>query len=187
MANVWRLAIISEDKDAPTALSGLDFVHFAGHFSPDDDPESIIADETLDALLLITQGLEKVQDSLPRMAEKLPVLLFTDDDRVEQINLALKNGISSYVIRGFDPQRLEPLLKVAITRHRQSMEQHERLRRIESALTERKAIERAKGLIMQRKQCSEDVAYQAMRRLAMSTNRKIADIANDVISASGRL
>jgi two-component system, response regulator / RNA-binding antiterminator len=187
VANVWRLAIISEDKNAPAALSGLDFVNFAGYFSPDDDPESIIADETLDALLLITQGLEKVQDSLPRMAEKLPVLLFTDDDRVEQINLALKTGISSYVVRGFDPERLESLLKVAITRYRQRMEQHARLQRIESALAERKAIERAKGLIMQRKQCSEEIAYQAMRRLAMSTNRKIADIANDVINASGRL
>ena len=74
-----------------------------------------------------------------------------------------------------------------ITRYRQRMEQHARLQRIESALAERKAIERAKGLIMQRKQCSEEVAYQALRRLAMSSNRKIADIANDVIRAAGRL
>lgn len=184
---MWRLAIISEDKNAPAALSGLDFVSCAGVFSPGDDPESIVADDALDALLLITQELETVQESLPRMAQKLPVLLFTDDDRLEQINKALKNGISSYVIRGFQPERLEPLLKVAIMRHRQSMEQNERFRRIENALAERKSIERAKGLIMQRKHCSEEVAYQALRRLAMSTNRKIADIADDVIRASGKL
>jgi AmiR/NasT family two-component response regulator len=187
VANVWRLAIISEDSNALSALSALDFIDLAGQFTPGDDPGEILADESLDALLVIIDGFDSVHERLPALSEKLPVLVFTDDDRAEHINLALRNGVSSYVVKGFEPTRLEPLLKVAITRHRQTTEQNAHVKRIESALAERKSVERAKGLIMQRKQCSEEVAYQALRRLAMSSNRKIADIANDVIRAAGRL
>lgn len=184
---MWRLAIISDDCSALTALSSLDFIDIAVVRNPDCDIESIPDDDGLDALLLITDGIEMVHEKLSAISGRMPVLMFTDDDRVEQINLALKNGVSSYVVNGLDTDRLDALLKVAISRHKQRSEQNERMNRIESALTERKSIERAKGLIMQRKQCSEEIAYQALRRLAMSSNRKIADIADDVIRASGRL
>ena len=187
LANVWRLAIISEDSNALSALSALDFIDLAGQYTPGDDPGDILADESLDALLVIIEGFDSVQERLMALSEKLPVLVFTDDDRTEQINQAIRNGVSSYIVKGFEPTRLEPLIKVAITRHRQTSEQNARMRRIESALAERKSVERAKGLIMKRKNCSEEVAYQALRRLAMSSNRKIADIADDIIRAAGRL
>lgn len=187
LANVWRLAIISEDSNALSALSALDFIDLAGQYTPGDDPGDILADESLDALLVIIEGFDSVQERLTALSEKLPVLVFTDDDRAEQINQAIRNGVSSYIVKGFEPTRLEPLIKVAITRHRQTSEQNARMRRIESALAERKSVERAKGLIMKRKNCSEEVAYQALRRLAMSSNRKIADIADDIIRAAGRL
>ena len=187
LANVWRLAIISEDSNALSALSALDFIDLAGQYTPGDDLGDILADECLDALLVIIEGFDSVQERLSALSEKLPVLVFTDDDRAEQINQAIRNGVSSYVVKGFEPTRLESLIKVAITRHHQASEQNARIRRIESALAERKSVERAKGLIMQRKNCSEEVAYQALRRLAMSSNRKIADIADDIIRAAGRL
>ena len=187
LANVWRLAIISEDSNALSALSALDFIDLAGQYTPGDDPDDILADESLDALLVIIEGFDSVQERLPALSEKLPVLVFTDDDRAEQINQAIRNGVSSYVVKGFEPTRLESLIKVAITRHHQTSEQNARMRRIESALAERKSVERAKGLIMKRKNCSEEIAYQALRRLAMSSNRKIADIADDIIRAAGRL
>jgi two-component system, response regulator / RNA-binding antiterminator len=187
LANVWRLAIISEDSNALSALSALDFIDLAGQYAPGDDPGDILADESLDALLVIIEGFDSVQERLTALSEKLPVLVFTDDDRAEQIHQAIRNGVSSYVVKGFEPTRLESLIKVAITRHHQTSEQNARMRRIESALAERKSVERAKGLIMKRKNCSEEIAYQALRRLAMSSNRKIADIADDIIRAAGRL
>ena len=105
VANVWRLAIISEDSNALSALSALDFIDLAGQFTPGDDPGEILADESLDALLVIIDGFDSVHERLPALSEKLPVLVFTDDDRAEHINLALRNGVSSYVVKGFEPTR----------------------------------------------------------------------------------
>jgi response regulator NasT len=53
-----------------------------------------------------------------------------------------------------------------------------------SKLAERKLIERAKGIIMTQQGLSEDAAFQAMRRLAMRKNKRLAEIAESVISAS---
>ena len=83
VANVWRLAIISEDSNALSALSALDFIDLAGQFTPGDDPGEILADESLDALLVIIDGFDSVHERLPALSEKLPVLVFTDDDRAQ--------------------------------------------------------------------------------------------------------
>ena len=52
-----------------------------------------------------------------------------------------------------------------------------------SQLAERKAVEKAKGILMKHKDISEDEAYQSLRKMAMDKNKRIADVADGVISA----
>jgi len=50
-------------------------------------------------------------------------------------------------------------------------------------LAERKAVEKAKGILMKHKNITEDEAYQSLRKMAMDKNKRIADVADGVISA----
>ena len=58
------------------------------------------------------------------------------------------------------------------------------LEQTKSALEERKVIDRAKGILMKAKQLSEEQAYALLRKTAMNENRKIADVAQSVITAA---
>jgi AmiR/NasT family two-component response regulator len=53
-----------------------------------------------------------------------------------------------------------------------------------SALTQRKVIERAKGLLMAHRHMSEDDAYKALRRMAMNQNRRLAEVAEAVLATA---
>ncbi len=54
-------------------------------------------------------------------------------------------------------------------------------------LEERKEIDRAKGIIMKQKGCSEADAYQALRKAAMDQNRRIAEVARSIVSLAALL
>ena len=56
-----------------------------------------------------------------------------------------------------------------------------------SALEARKVIERAKGILMQTRHISEDEAFALLRQTAMNEKKKIADIAQSVVTAAGLL
>lgn len=64
----------------------------------------------------------------------------------------------------------------------QTME--EELEAARSALTERKTIEKAKGLIMKNRGVSEDQAYRFMRQVAMAQNRRLVEVAKDTLAMS---
>jgi AmiR/NasT family two-component response regulator len=53
---------------------------------------------------------------------------------------------------------------------------------VRAALNERKAIERAKGLLMAHRQLTEDEAYKALRQMAMNQKRRIGEVAEAVLA-----
>jgi len=55
------------------------------------------------------------------------------------------------------------------------------------ALSERKTLDRAKGLLMQAKGLSEDDAYALLRKTAMDQGRKVIDVATALVTASDLL
>jgi response regulator NasT len=58
------------------------------------------------------------------------------------------------------------------------------LEKTKTALEERKVIDRAKGILMKVKNISEEEAYTLLRRTAMNENRKIAEVAQSVVTAA---
>lgn len=61
------------------------------------------------------------------------------------------------------------------------------LEQTKSALGERKVIDRAKGILMKAKNLTEEEAYTLMRRTAMNENKKIAEIAQSIITTAEML
>lgn len=116
-----------------------------------------------------------------------PIVLFTEDRESATIQAAIKAGVSAYIVAGMQPERLQPILDVAIARFEQDRALREELKTAQSRLVERKLVERAKGILMQQKGVSEDEAFRLMRKLAMDRNRKLLDVAQQVIDVSDLL
>lgn len=111
-----------------------------------------------------------------------PVVMFANDDTRETIHAAVKAGVSAYVVDGLNPNRVKAVLEVAVARFNEYQAMREELQATKTQLAERKLIEKAKGLLMKHKGISEDQAYQTLRKLAMDKNKKIAEIAEQLLA-----
>jgi two-component system, response regulator / RNA-binding antiterminator len=109
------------------------------------------------------------------------VVMFTQDEDSEKIRVAIEAGISAYIVHGLSSERVKPIIDVAVARFEKSRALHQELGQTRTILAERKIIERAKGILMQQRGCSEDEAYQVLRKSAMDRNRRIAEVARNIV------
>jgi response regulator NasT len=114
--------------------------------------------------------------------EPRPVVMFVDRSDPASITAAMEAGVAAYVIEGLQPGRVRAVIDVAVARFQAHQALRAELDEARSALTERKLVERAKGLLMQTRKMSEDEAYRTLRRLAMDQGKRLADVAESVIA-----
>jgi two-component system, response regulator / RNA-binding antiterminator len=118
---------------------------------------------------------------------KRPIAMFVDRADPGSIEAAVDAGVSAYVVDGLKKERVKPILDMAISRFRAFSRLREELESAKSELENRKTVEKAKGILMRTRGLSEDDAYALLRKTAMNQNRKIADIAQSLITAAGLL
>jgi response regulator NasT len=117
-------------------------------------------------------------------AVKRPVAMFVDQSDSASIEAAVDAGVSAYIVGGMRKERVQNILDLCISRFNAFARLQDELERTRTALDERKAIDRAKGILMKAKNLSEQDAYALLRRTAMNENKKIADVAQSVITAA---
>ncbi len=120
-------------------------------------------------------------------AVKRPVAMFVDRSDRASIEAAVEAGVSAYVVDGLKQERVKPILDMAISRFNAFSRLARELEEARSKLENRKVIERAKGILMKSKGLTEEAAYALLRKTAMNQNRKIAEIAQSLITAAGLL
>ncbi len=155
--------------------------------SPEDDLLGAVARHAPDLVLIdidspsrdTLEALRTVQAEQPR-----PMVMFIQDDAGESIRRAVDAGVTAYVVDGLENRRVRPIIDAAMARFTQYRALEQELAETRNKLNDRKLIERAKGLIMKQQGVDEAAAYQAMRKLAMRKNKKLAEIADGVISAA---
>jgi two-component system, response regulator / RNA-binding antiterminator len=113
-----------------------------------------------------------------------PVVVFSEDAGPGPMQQALRAGVSAYVIAGLQPQRLLPVLQVAIARFEQDRALRGQLESAQSQLSERKQVERAKGILMQEIGLSEEQAFAHLRKLAMDRGQRLVQVAERIVEAS---
>jgi two-component system, response regulator / RNA-binding antiterminator len=123
---------------------------------------------------------------LQRHAPK-PVVMFTADGNDRLIRDALGAGVAAYVVDGLAPSRLAPILSVAMVRFEQQAHARQRVDELEQKLRDRKEIDRAKGLLMDKRGLSEADAYALLRQEAMKQGLKLADVARRILSVADLL
>src|SRR5437870_9278375 len=117
-------------------------------------------------------------------AVKRPVAMFVDQSDAASIQASVEAGVSAYIVDGLKKERMKPILDLCVSRFNAFTRLQTELEQTKSALEERKVIDRAKGILMKAKQLSEEQAYALLRKTAMNENRKIADVAQSVITAA---
>ena len=122
------------------------------------------------------EHLAVIDERMPR-----PVILFTQDDAGDTIRDAMRAGVSSYVVDGLDPKRIKPLIEVARARFEAHQALRQELAESNRKLSDRKLIDRAKGVLMKARELDEDGAYHALRKLAMERGKPMAEVARDVL------
>ncbi|MBF0325057.1 MAG: ANTAR domain-containing protein [Alphaproteobacteria bacterium] len=113
-----------------------------------------------------------------------PVIMFAQDGKPETIKAAIEAGLAAYVVDGLKPERVRPVVDVAIARFAQFQELRGELDKARATLAERKLVERAKGILMKRRGIDEEAAYAQMRGMAMNQKLRLIDIANKIIEAA---
>ncbi|WP_420584741.1 ANTAR domain-containing response regulator [Ruegeria sp.] len=116
-----------------------------------------------------------------------PVAMFVSGAAGGLAKAAVEAGMSAYVVDGLQADRIKPVMDIAITRFQMLRQMRVELEETRRALEERKLIDRAKGLIMRAKNLQEDEAYALLRKTAMNQNRRVADVAEALVTASGLL
>jgi len=112
-----------------------------------------------------------------------PVVVFSETDAEDPLRHSLKAGVSAYVVAGLQPQRLAPVMQVAIARFEQDKALRAQLEAAQDELSSRKTIDRAKGILMSHNGLDEEAAYGHLRKLAMNRGEKIVEVAQRVIDA----
>ncbi|MBX2832932.1 MAG: ANTAR domain-containing protein [Rhodospirillales bacterium] len=112
-----------------------------------------------------------------------PIAMFVDQSDNNMIREAVEAGVSAYVVDGLRQDRIRPIVEMAISRFGAFDQLRRERDEAKAKLSERKLIDRAKGLLMQEKGLSEEDAYNLLRKNAMKQNRKIFEIAQSVITA----
>lgn len=118
------------------------------------------------------------------MRSPLPIVLFTEEDSREIIHKAVRAGVSAYIVDGLNQHRVGTILEVAVARFSETDRLRRELEDIRANLAERKAVERAKGILMKQRGFDEPQAYHALRKMAMDKNLRIGQVAENVIAVS---
>jgi response regulator NasT len=109
--------------------------------------------------------------------------MFVDQSDTEATFAAIDAGVSAYVVDGLSKQRIKPVLVLAVRRFHAFSTLQRELDDAKNALAERAVIDRAKMILMKRRQIDEPEAYALLRGQAMRTNRRISEIAEAIVTS----
>lgn len=125
------------------------------------------------------EHLAVMNETAPR-----PVLMFSHDANQQLIRSAVDAGVTAYMAEGLTADKLAPILEVALARFAHEEKLRQRLAKAESELEDRKTIDRAKRLLMERGKLSEHDAYASLRKRAMDAGVRLAEIARRVLESA---
>jgi response regulator NasT len=144
-------------------------------------PDMIIVDAESEARDCLEHVVMATRDA------RRPIVLFTNDNDTSHVRDAVAAGVSAYIVAGLSPDRIRPILDVAMARFEHEQDLRRELASAKTELHERKIIDRAKGLLMQRQGLSEQLAYEKLRRAAMDKGLRLGEVAQRMLDAADLL
>jgi response regulator NasT len=113
-----------------------------------------------------------------------PIAMFVDASDDQMIGAAIEAGVSAYVVDGLKKERIKPIVDLAVRRFNAFAAVQLELEQAKTALAERRIIDRAKLYLMSTRKLTEANAYALLRGTAMRQGKRIAEIAQALVTAA---
>jgi len=140
------------------------------------EPELAVMDVRMPRLDGI-EAARRILDERP-----IPIVMLTAYGHEELVARAVEAGVFGYLVKPFREQDLVPAIATARARHEELVAVREEVETLAEALAARKAIERAKGLLMQKEGLTEQDAFARLRKASQVSGRPLRVIAEAVIA-----
>ena len=118
---------------------------------------------------------------------EIPVILVTAHSDDQYIDASRRVGVFGYLMKPVSEEELRVSIPVGWSRYCEQMELRGRVTRMKMELEDRKTVERAKGLLMDKLGLGEKAAMQELRKRARDSRRRLADFAKALVDADGLL
>lgn len=148
-------------------------------------PDLVVVDAESDARDALEYVVQATRDA------QRPIVMFTNDQDADTARAAVSAGVAAYVVAGLAPERLRPILDVALARFARDQalrtelaDAREEITALNTAMKDRVVIDRAKALLMQRQALDEATAYARLRKAAMDKNLRLVEVAQRMLDAA---
>jgi len=161
--------VVAEAKDGEEAVA----------LARSEAPDLAILDVKMPRL----DGIEAARRILEERA--IPIVMLTAYGQDELVSRAVEAGVFGYLVKPFRESDLLPAIRTARARHEELAALREEADSLAEALAARKAIERAKGLLMAKESLSEEDAFARLRKASQVSGRPLRVIAEAVVDTLG--
>jgi len=189
MKTPLRIAVADDEPEILDDLA--ETLEELGHrvvIKADDGDRLLTAFRKEDVDLVITDikmpgmdGLQAIEEI--RKVRPVPIVIlsaFHDDDLLSK---ALKEQVMAYLIKPIQVESLQTSVQLAVQRFKEFQALQDQADDLKQALEDRKVIERAKGILMERAELSEPDAFRRLQLLSSQKNRKLVEVARDIVDA----
>jgi response regulator NasT len=181
------LRVLAADEDVDALEGTIRRLEELGHdvtgraVSIDEACELIARDEPDAAVVVVHEDPEHALDLIEELSEAFggPVVAVHGADDPEFVEAAARRGIGA-VTRSGAATELRAALEVAVRRHAEAAQLARQVDQLEHALERRAAIERAKGILMERHGLTERAAFERLRARARSESRTVVAVAREL-------
>jgi response regulator NasT len=165
-------------------------VEIIAEVEPVPDLAALVAQLAPDVVLIDTDA--PARDTLEGVCvasahSERPVVMFTGASDRQSMRDALQAGVAAYVVGEVPASRIHGLLNVAIERFAVEKTRRDELSDARQRLAERQWVDKAKGLMMSLRGVSEEEAYRMLRERAMQSQRRIGEVAREMVEVAGWL
>jgi two-component system, response regulator / RNA-binding antiterminator len=139
--------------------------------------------------MIIVDAESQARDALEHVVvatrdARRPIVMFTNDNDTSHVKDAVAAGVSAYIVAGLSSERIRPILDVAMARFQHEQALRQELADTKVELQDRKIIDRAKGMLMQRQGLTEQAAYDKLRKTAMDKSLKVVEVAQRMLDVA---
>ena len=135
----------------------------------------------LDIKMPVMDGIEAAERIT--QAQPIPIILVTAYSEAQLVERAARANISAYLMKPVAEDDLLPAITLALARFREFESLRREVADLRDALDARKVVEKAKGILMRRLGLTEDEAFKRLQKQSQDTNRKLAEVAEAVVTA----
>jgi two-component system, response regulator PdtaR len=140
-------------------------------------PDLVVTDIKMPDL----DGLEAAAEA--NRVRPIPVVVISGHHEAPLLERASVDYVMTYLVKPVKPTDLQAAVTLAVTRFGHLQQARGEAADLRQALEERKIVERAKGAVTRRVGVPEDDAYRLMRKVASDHNKKMVDVARQILTA----